>query len=121
MNITIPKTTFEVYEAGQYLAEIDNIENTDGYYGKQLKFTFRLLEVGNGDSTLLGWTTAKYNPKTKLWGWTKVALGTEFDPDSNFNGDRLLGKKVKLTVLRKQGENGEFNKVDDVSSPDIFA
>ena len=114
MTIKIPQTTYEPIPTGEYLAKISQITNEDGLYGPQLKFTFDLLNQDE-ERTLLGWTSAKFSTKSKLFGWTKAALGGgELPQTKDFDSDELLGKKVILVVVEKQGDNGPFNKIDDV-------
>jgi hypothetical protein len=54
-------------------------------------------------------------PKSKLFAWTKGALGTEFNLDDDFQASKLLNRLVQLNVSRRMGTNGnEYNKVENV-------
>jgi len=118
MGYKIEQTVYEVLPTGDYPASIGRIELEDGQYGQQLKFSFDLLVEEYADRTLLGWASAKFSTKSKLYGWTRAALGGQpIDPAYVLDTDDLIGKKVLLTVLVKQKDDGsgiEFNKIDSV-------
>jgi len=114
MTITIAQTSFELIPTGEYPAVIDEIELTDGRYGEQLQFRFALLNQNEG-RILLGWSTTTFSPNSKLYAWTRVALGGGSIPkEKQFASDEIIGKKVILVVIQKQGENGVYNRIDDL-------
>ena len=118
MTITIEQTHYEPIPTGKYPARITEIESSEGQFGPQLKFTFELPPNQNGDPrTILGWTSQKFSSKSKLYTWTKAALGGEqIDRSYIFNSDDLIGCKVLLTVVERESDDGEiFNKIDGVS------
>lgn len=91
------------------------MEQSEGEFGPQVKFTFTLLDVEEENATLTGWTSANYSPKSKLFAWAKGALGPKFNPDEDFQASKLLKKRVQLGVSRRIGTNGtEYNKVEAV-------
>ena len=116
MGITIEQTKYEPIPTGKYLAVIDSIEATDGKFGSQLKFKFQLVGDNNSQpASLLGWASAKFSSRSKLYEWTKAAFGGKPIPaDYLFDSDDLIGKHVVLTVVEDEGEKGPFNRIDSV-------
>jgi len=116
-DFTIPKKQYVLLEEGQYLAEVTDLEQSEGEYGTQVKITFNLLDAEEENASLIGWCSANYSPKSKLFAWTKAALGQKFNPDEDFQASKLKGKQVHLQVSRRMGANGtEYNKVEAVFS-----
>ena len=117
MTIKIAQTFYEPVPTGRYVARISEIEEADGQYGPQLKFSFDLPPDEEGQPrSLIGWTSQRFSPKSKLYGWVKAAFGGGvIDRQYTFNSDELIGKKVFLTVVEKTGDNGIFNKIEDVT------
>jgi hypothetical protein len=98
---------------------IDTLEQTDGQFGPQVKFTFKddtsHLEETDGETMLTAWSSAKYTEKTKLFKWARAALGAEFNPDVDFQASKMTGKRVLLSVEKHISATGtEFNKVGEV-------
>jgi hypothetical protein len=115
MKIIIEQTFFEPVPTGKYPAKITEIEETEGMYGLQLKFTFELSpEVVGEPRSLIGWTSKKFSNKSKLFRWTKAALGP-IDRSYQFDSDDLIGRKVNITVVEVEGDDGVYNKIEDVS------
>ena len=114
-DFVIPKKTYETVEEGIYLAEITSCEQADGQFGAQVKIGFRLLDAEK-ETDLTGWCSANYTEKTKLFKWSRAALGSAFNPDADFKASALIGKRVMLNVSVRISANGnEFNKIEDVS------
>lgn len=115
MGYKIEQETFDCLPVGDYPALINEIELVDGQFGEQLKFSFALQGEHQG-RTLLGWASAKFSPRSKLYSWTRAAFGGRGIPmDYNLDTDHLLGKMVTLTVLTRRKQDGtEFNKIDEV-------
>lgn len=66
--VTIEQEYYEPIPTGKYPAKIKTIEEADGQFGPQLKFTFDLPTNENDDPrTLLGWTSQKFSNKSKLY------------------------------------------------------
>jgi len=107
--------TYIPLDEGNYPAEIARIELETGQFGQQLKFSFDLLGEHEG-RTLLGWASAKFSSKSKLYAWTRAALGGQpMEPGYLLNTDDLIGRKVNLTVERESREDGsEYNKVSRI-------
>lgn len=112
MSIKITQVHYQPLPTGEYKAEIINIEITEGQYGEQLKFTFNLHDQKE-NRTLIGWASAKFSSKSKLYAWTKAALGgNDIPPSMGFDSDNLIGRNVILVVTEKQGDNGIINKIE---------
>ena len=117
MSIVIPQAHYEAVESGEYMAEIVGIDSTITQFGQQLKFYFALSNGGNVDrKTICGWCHPSFTTKTKLYRWTKAALGgAEINTYYNFNSDDLVGRKVIINVEKRVNDNGGFsNKITDV-------
>ena len=113
MSIKIAKTEYVPLPADVYEAEVLTIEQTEGEYGDQLKFTFGLLDEEVNKRTLFGWCSAKYSPKSKLTAWTRAILGGE--REGGFDSDLLLGQRCRLTVGLRHGSDGlEHNTITDI-------
>ena len=115
MGIQIEQTQYVLLPVGEYPAEISEIVEDEGMFGKQLKFTFDIEDGEHAGQSLLGWTSAKFSPKSKLYGWSKAAFNAQIPKDYNFNRDDLINRKVNLTVVVKEGDDGaEFNRIEAV-------
>jgi hypothetical protein len=120
--LKIGQTSTEVLPTGDYIARIEEIEEDNGAYGPQVKFTFEIVEdklTSSGESvkgkTLLGWASARFNRNTKLYKWTRAALGRDLAPDEPFDSDQVAGRNVTLAVVVQQRDDlSEYNKVTDV-------
>lgn len=115
---TIKKTVFEPVEAGVYPAQVVDIVEEDGAFGRQLKWHFALEEPGLEDKQLIGWCSLAFSPKSKLWGWTKSLLfGGRDIPDyfDTLDTDKLLGQRAQVVVSMERGNDGTaYNKIKDV-------
>lgn len=113
MGFKINQKVFETIPTGDYPAEIEAVELTDGQFGQQLKFTFTL---DGKNQSLWGWASASFTTKSKLYAWTRAAFGGKpIPPNYNLDTDHLIGKKVLLTVVVARKDDGsEFNKIQDV-------
>ena len=116
MTIKIEQTIYEPVPTGRYSAKIVDIEETEAQFGPQLKFTFELPPDEDGENrTIFGWCSKKFSSKSKLYGWTRAALGgNSIDRSYMFNSDDLIGRKVTLSVTEEQGELGIVNKISSV-------
>jgi len=116
MSIQIEQEVYETLPVGEYVATISDIEPTDGLYGQQLKFTFTITEPEErAGRDLLGWCNAKFSRQSKLFKWTKAAFGGgPIDTRYNFDSSHIVGNRVRLVVVIKTNDNGEYNKVEEV-------
>lgn len=116
MSIIIEQTQYVVIPTGEYTARIAEIEHSEGLFGEQVKFTFMILGGEYDGQTLLGWCSAKYSAASKLYKWSKAAFNAAIPKEYSFNSDDLLNRRVALTVVVQEKENGEgeFNKIESV-------
>ena len=115
MTFEIEQTQYVLLPVGEYPAQITTVEPDDGQFGPQVKFTFTILDGDYKDQTLLGWASAKFNNKTKLYDWTRAVFDRPIPYDYNFRSDDLVGQKVSLTVIVKRKDDGtEFNRIEAV-------
>ena len=114
MSIQIKQTNFELLATGEYHALIDDIEYSEGRYGQQLQWRFAIQGQHVG-SKLTGWTSPTFSANSKLFAWTKAALGVPSIPKGQeFSSDEIVGKLVILVVVQTAGENGFYNKIEEV-------
>lgn len=107
----IEKQEFQVLDTGTYTATVATIEKTEGQYGDQLQWDFR-LEDG---SMQRAWCSMSLTPKSKLFAWARALLGEV--PDT-LDTDDLIGLPCRLSILLKTRDDGsETNKVDAVLAP----
>ena len=115
MSIKIEMTKYEAVDPGIYPGKITSIDEEEGKFGPQIKFTFE-LETDNGDQkTLIGWTSKRFSKKSKLYSWTTSLLGVL--PDNyTFDSDDLIGKEVLLVVGLRHGTDGVtlFNSIESI-------
>lgn len=111
-------TEFNGVEPGNYSAVIESIEDTDGQFGPQLQFEFRVLDSGGNqtDATVRGWCSSKWGPKAKLYGWATAILRNKC-PKANqpIDTDVLIGRKCDLVVKEYAKPDGQKGtKIDAV-------
>ena len=112
MGFKLEKKVYELLEMGTYAATVKALEQAEGEYGPQAKFTFAL---DDSEATLTAWASATYSAKSKLGRWTTAILGAM--PDV-FESESLVGKPCRITVLVKAKDDGtQYNKVDEVLPP----
>jgi len=116
MSIKINQTHYQVLPIGEYVAKISEIVEEDGQFGPQLKFTFDMLAPDLEMRYVVGWCTAKFSKKSKLYAWTKAALGgNPIPPDWDFDSEDILGKIVRLELVTDTKEDGEaYNQIHAV-------
>lgn len=116
MTVKIEQKSYELLPVGDYKAVITNVQNDEGMFGPQLRVDF-LVEGGDYEgSQLVGWCSATFSPRSKLYSWTKAAFGgTEIPPTYAFNSDDVIGRRVVLTVIIRTKDDGtEFNRIEAV-------
>ena len=110
-----------VIPMGEYPARIKEVsEEPEGQFGPQFKYLF---EITNGEQegvSLMGWTSQKFSAKSKMKQWVTAATQESFSAGDEFYPDSLVGKDVRIGVLKKvKDDGGEFNKIDSVLPPSI--
>ncbi len=115
MPVIIEQVEYTVIPTGDYTARITEIEDDEGLYGPQVKFGFTISGGEFDGESLLGWCSAKFSVKSNLYKWTRAAFGADIPTDYSFNSNDLLNRKVALTVVIKESEDGtEFNRIEGV-------
>lgn len=116
MGIAIKQTQYVALPAGPYRARIGAINGEDGKFGPQLRFKFYLVDGEQAGQEVIGWSTATFSPRSKLYAWAKAAFGGREIPETyDLNTDHLVGKLVILVLGVKAGDDGaEFNRIEDV-------
>lgn len=113
MSVRIPQTHTVTHPLGEYEAEIGSIKPDEGDYGPQLVFTFMLDDAEGNVVPLTGWTSQIFSDRSKLYAWTKAALGGHAIPkEYAFDSDDLIGKLVLLTLtVHERTDGSTFNKI----------
>ena len=121
MSTIIKRTEYTPLDPGLYPAQVEEVELADGQYGRQVKVKFQIdddEEQGLEDRFLIGWASASFGPKSKLWAWARVLLfGGRDIPDEfeEIDIDTLKGRRCLLSVTTKQGaDGGTYNKIADL-------
>lgn len=113
-DITIEQKEVVVLPMGRYGAQVREITKEAGQFGDQLKWKFDLVGDHVGKS-LVGWCSCAFTPKSKLYRWAAAVLGgREIPKGVPFQASQVIGKYVFLDVLVREGDNGEYNKVDEL-------
>lgn len=112
MGIYLERTVYECIPTGEYRATVGAVEQETGDFGPQIKFRFDLQSPDYEDKSLIGWASAKFSGKSKLFQWTSAILGRALAPDEGFDSDKLLGRRCILIVTTEHKDDGsEYNKV----------
>lgn len=115
----IKQQRFDCLPAGNYPARIAAVSLEKGKYGDQLRVKFDLVGDLSGRS-VTGWATATFGGRSKLTDWVRAAIfdGSAIPETYDLNTADLLDRRVTLTLIERQGNDGErFNKVDAVNPP----
>jgi len=113
MSIRIKQTHYVPLPTGEYQATIADILEETGQYGPQVKFIFDITEPEQyNDRSLYGWCSQKFSTQSKLYAWTKAAMGGGvLASDFDFDSDAMIGKFVTLALVVKEGDKGQYNKI----------
>ena len=116
MGTKIKQTFVMTWPVGEYVGQIAKITEKEGTYGPQLQFAFKLIQMDPKASPVLGWCSQTFSNKSKLYGWVKAAFGGGEIPETyDFDSDDLIGKKVLLTLVIRDREDGTpFNRIDSL-------
>jgi len=116
MGVKIQQTFVRTYPVGEYVARIDKIVPKAGEYGPQLQIAFKLIQMDEDASPVLGWCSQTFSNKSKLYAWTKAAFGGgEVPREYTFDSDDLINKKVLITlVIRDRKDGTQFNRIDSM-------
>lgn len=109
----LQRQEFVVLEPGEYLVKVESVQQADGKFGNQLRFTLRVLHVGGelSDAVLMAWASPTLTPKSKLTRWAGALLGSTWS-GGDLETDSLVGKTARAVVTITAGSDGqERNKV----------
>ena len=112
----IDTTEIVVLPTGEYVAEVEEIEEVEGNYGPQLKWTFRVLNSkDHKDCTVLGWTSTSPSTKGRLVNWVSACYGRRIRGGETIDTHDLIGKRVSLVLtVEENGDGAEFNKIQSL-------
>ena len=116
----LPRTTYDALEPGEYVATVQRIEEQDGQYGLQLKWTFSLDAPGADydGRHVLAWCSPSFTAKAKLGRWARALLGSQVDDIDELDTQLLIGQPCRLVLSSGVGTDGtERNKVTEVLAP----
>jgi hypothetical protein len=117
MGTTIKQTSYDLLPVGEYQAKIGATEVAEGKFGPQIKIRFDILTPGFEDRSLMGWASASFSNKSKLFAWARAAFGKDIPPTYDLDLDHLLGRKVTLVVVTTRKEDGaEYNNIHDIKA-----
>jgi len=103
---TSKKSSFRIPE-GVYKARLTNVETTNGQYGEQLVWDFKIIAGKKKGSTLKMWSPIEATPKNKT-GKTIKAIGNKKKiGDGSFDLGKLIKRKCKLLVEDHKTQAGD--------------
>lgn len=108
--------SYEPAPTGEYGAKVVAIDEEEGNYGPQFRWTFEIVKPAPyAGKQLTGWTSTSPSMKGKLVRWAGACLGRPITPGECLDTDTLIGAMVTLVVTVKVGnDGGEFNRVEDL-------
>ncbi len=116
--MNIPVRTYAPVPTADYGAQVLEVEQVEGKFGQQLKWTLSLGDVKNidgdveFDKTLLYFTPEIATPKNKL-GRLAVAAGYDFN--GTLSTEDIVGRTVMITVAVVTRDDGTpANTITDV-------
>lgn len=105
---------------GIYTAKLDDVEFTDGQYGKQIVWTFKIIKGKKKGRPLKMWSDIKANPKNKTGKAIKAIGNNRKITDGDFNLRKLIKRKCKLLVADHKNKAGEAtSKIESVLPYDL--
>jgi hypothetical protein len=108
---------FEPLPTADYIGKVADIEDAEGQFGPQLKWTFDVIAPEEyNDRQIMGWTSAVLSPKSKAMEWVRAALGgQDIDWNQEFDFDEIKGRLVSISLVCKAKPDGsEFNRIEAV-------
>ena len=108
----IPVTTYETIDPGLYPGHIETIEEDEGQFGPQLKYSILLDQLG---TRLTTWSSQSLSVKSKLYRWAVACFGGKPLPDDFvLDTETLINRPIMVSVTMKDTEMGTFNRVADL-------
>lgn len=101
-----PYREYAPLPTGDYPARLEGLEEADGQWGPQAKWTLDLGEVedseGNVEARRLSYyTPQEVTPNNKLG---KLALACGLELGEALDSSEFLGKRIMVTVVKKPGK-----------------
>jgi hypothetical protein len=109
-------------DAGEFNAEVVNVQETCGQYGPTVNIEFKLCnnDEWNG-CPVTGLAKKKLSAGTKLGQWVKAILGRMPDVGEEVTTEDLLKKQCRIVIKHRTSLDGKttFANVVDVLDPTI--
>jgi len=116
MKITIVENV--VMPTGDYIAQVVEIQPDEGNFGPQLRWRFEIIHPEEyQEKSILGWTSTSPSLSGRFVKWASACLARQIAPGEQLATEDLVGLKVVLTVIVREGDDGtEYNKIDSVKA-----
>jgi len=107
--IEIVEKEYELVPAGTHDAIILAVRERPGKTGLRITFQFETTLVGQGGQRLTCIKSVpvpkKMTPGTDLVKFVQAILGGQLQPGQRFDPQKLVGKRVRITVKHEENEN----------------
>jgi hypothetical protein len=115
-TLTASKSEYQALATGEYLAQVTDIEDADGTYGPQFKFTFELLAPKAVEGKhKMGWCSQKLTSggikTSKLWTWTEALFNRKIVVGEDLDTLNLIGRKCVLVIVNTIVDGDEMDKI----------
>ena len=118
MTVQFKATTYEVLPTGEYDALLTGIEQAEGEYGAQIRFTFALTDPEHAGRRLTAYARLSESMHSKLFRWCQALLARPIREGETLDLNSLLNRPCTLVVLRATKPDGSpYNRVEDVLPP----
>jgi len=120
-KLTTEDGTLEVHESGKgltvepgiYPATVKVVDDDEGKFGPQWRFTLGLDEYPEEEAW--AWASANLGTKAKLHGWAGILLGRPLAIGEKISRSELVGKRCQVVIKeREDGDGGKSRYVDDI-------
>ncbi len=109
------KSTAEPLSTGEYSAELAAIEQSDGQFGTQVKFTFALTAPEHNGRRLTAYARLSGSTQGKLYRWCQALLARPIRENERVDLNALLNRPCTLVVIRATKPDGTaYNRIEDV-------
>lgn len=100
---------------GVYNATFQYMEEVDGNFGKpMLKWVFD-VQIGDKTHEMTAYSSTRFNPKTKAWGWYENISGKKLKPNDNISDAAIVQNKCQLVIKNTIGSKGDnFLKIAEI-------
>jgi len=108
---------YEVLRTGEYRCKVASLEVVESPFEpkrEQVKFTLELTDPVHSGRRLTAYCSLSTSPKAKLIRWAQALLNRTFTAGDALNLADLIGREGVAVVVVKQGDKGEYNRVEDL-------